>query len=563
MPGIQRAQTFDVARGAPSRYYDYGDGDYEYDGYDRAYDSGRRRSHDGEHSVTSSHRSHRSRRSHRHRSRSRSRTALTESNLRTLSEVSATTPSVAPRAYRSPYAETAPRDMALSRPTLVHAATMPIPSPAAGRGYAPTVTDTASPVSTPRQSMLVHRPRSGTHLRSTSREIDTHLAYGSIPPDLESRTDLELSRPGPPDLTTTIPRGLAPDQLSPALPHHEQEARTLMQRIEGFLDEAHCLQHSAGAMIAHLQARPEAAAAVALTLAELSALLGKMSPAFLGVVKGGSPAVFALLASPQFLIGAGVAVGVTVVMFGGWKIVKRIQQAKKEMENPAAFEMQPQPQPQPQPHPSPGDFGFAQGAAFGGGGGGPGFDEALVIEEELSTIESWVRGIAAAGEDGPADLELISPEAERAMRERHREGRGDDIAPDDSASGVGSRTRTRPRSRSEKTSHRSHRSRRDDDAEVPERKSSKGFKRRDGEDEDRDGDRESERSGRSERSHRSSRSKRTERTGVKAIEDGSKDSQNGLDAVLRKEKKPNMLKTLFKKKKDKEEKDRTEISVLV
>jgi len=382
-----------------------------------------------------------------------------------------------------------------------------------------------------------------------------HLAYGSIPPDLESRTDLVPSRSGPlePIAGNGYP-GAAQDMVPAG--NDEQQAMSLMQRIESFLEEAHCLQHSAGAIISHLQSKPEAAAAVALTLAELSSLLTKMSPGFLAVIKGGSPAVFALLASPQFLIGAGVAVGVTVVMFGGWKIVKRIQEAKKEMEKPVEFEMQPGLQQPPPRHPT-GGFGFAQGAAFGGAGGSDGFDEALVLEEELSTIESWRRGIASYGEEGTADLELISPEAERAMRERRRERDGDGITPDDSASRIGRPERS-GRTHGSGKSHKSHRSRKheDDSGDIPERKSSKGFKERDRDDEDED-----RRSERSHRSHKSSRSKRTERVSVKAIEDGGRESENTLDAVLRKEKKPNMLKTLFKKKKEKDDKDKTEVSV--
>lgn len=419
---------------------------------------------------------------------------------------------------------------------------------------APSVTNTSSPVSTPRQSMLVHRPRSESHLRKSSKDIDMHLAYGNIPPDLESRTDLiSSSRSGPLEPMVTGGGGYhAASQEVVSGGNDEQQAITLMQRIESFLEEAHCLQHTAGAIITHLQSKPEAAAAVALTLAELSSLLTKMSPGFLAVIKGGSPAVFSLLASPQFLIGAGVAVGVTVVMFGGWKIVKRIQEAKKEAEKPVEFEMQSGLHQQQPPPPQPaGGYGFAQGAAFGRAAGSDGFDEALVLEEELSTIESWRRGIAAYGDEGTADLELISPEAERAMREQRKSRHKDDITPDDSASRCG---RTERSSRS----HKSHKSRRhrDDNGEIPERKSSKGFKERD--DEDDDGDR----SERSHRSHRSSRSKRTERVTTKAIEDGSRDSENTVDAVLRKDKKPNMLKTLFKKKKDKDEREKVEVSVL-
>lgn len=370
-----------------------------------------------------------------------------------------------------------------------------------------------------------------------------HLAYGNVPPDLESRIDLE-------------PKVKAGD-------NPEVEARTLMGRIEGLLTEAHCLHFTATAIISHLQGNPDAAAAVALTLAELSAVLTKLSPAFLSVVKGGSPAVFALLASPQFLIGTGIAVGVTVIMFGGWKIVKRMQEAaaiRKEAEaGKMAFEV-PAPGAGPGPIPNAGQQGFAAGSRFGGGSGaGTGsFDEALVIEEEMSTIETWRRGIEPFAEDASViesvDAELISPEALRARRE------------DDGATIRTSKThRTHKSHRS--SGGKSHRSRRAPEDDIPERKSSKAFggESRESKDKTRDRERDRDRDERSEsgshRSSRSSRSKRTEKTEVKAIEDGKRNESDSLEMVLR-PKKNSMLKSLFKKKKDKEEmKERSEVSV--
>lgn len=391
-----------------------------------------------------------------------------------------------------------------------------------------------SPALPPRHSNLVHRLRSDPTLVTRSKEIDLNLAYGNIPPDLASRVDLDVYED---DWHT----GAA--MASPGVSQsEEQEARTLMARIEDFLDEAHCIQHSATAIIAHLQGNPEAAAAVALTLAELSALLSKLSPAFLSVVKGGSPAVFALLASPQFLIAAGVTVGVTIVMFGGWKIVKRIREAKKDKENSVAFVAEQQAAPGKPFIP----------AAYGGAGSG--FDEALVLEEELSTIESWRRGITPFREDETADMELISPEADR----RRREDKGDGIRPDDSASKSGRSSRSH---RTSKAAHRSghHRSSRmhgdGDQDDIPERKSSKGFKGS----KEREGDAESERAG----SQRSPRSSRSRKAVLKAIEGTTKEAGTTLDAALQKEKKPNMLKTLFKKKKDKEDGVKLSVPVLI
>lgn len=472
---------------------------------------------------------------------------MTEANLRSHSEVSATPPSAPPPHYRSPYAETAPRDMTLSRPTLARAPTELAPA----YHYPPTMG--YAPAPTPGIPRSVSDPDFAKK-KKKSKEIDMDLAYGNIPPDLASRTDLDPDHPD------------------------TQHARTLIGRVETLLDEANCVQHSATGIISHLQRNPDAAAAVALTLAELSTLLAKVSPSFLGIVQGGSPAVFALLSSPQFLIAAGAAVGVTVVMFGGWKIIKRIKEnkAQEAMQREAmAFQasqipMQPmghmappmdpmhydmmgmpmrEPEYYPEEHPIVGD----------------GVDEALVIEQELSGIESWRRGIVPFGEDESVDVELISPEAQRAVKrgakEHRRRHHSDGEYEDDGVSRSGRSERSERSTRSHR-SHRSTRSHRPRDSEIPDRKSSRsGTTVVAPSERGRDHDRDARSEAGSERSHRSTRSKRT----VKTIEAKKDDDQNSLDLVLRpKEKKgSNMLKQLFKKKKDKEEASSRAVSVLV
>ena len=192
-----------------------------------------------------------------------------------------------------------------------------------------------------------------------------HLAYGKLPPDLQVAQVDDLQK--------------------------EQELKATMNKLDELLLEAHCLQHSATAIIANLQSNPEAMAAVALTLAELSNILTKMSPGILTALKSSSPAVFALLASPQFLIAGGVALGVTVVMFGGYKIIKKIQannEAHKEANR---------------------------------------MEEAMVYEgTEMGSIDTWRRGIADAEAQSVAtsvDGEFITPEAARQKKERIKERR--------------------------------------------------------------------------------------------------------------------------------------------
>ncbi|PHH70745.1 hypothetical protein CDD82_6950 [Ophiocordyceps australis] len=348
----------------------YEDDDYNY--YTR------RRSHDAG-SSTSSRRSHgHARSSHRHHEPSSSRQALTESNLRTLSETSSTHSESGPRTtYHSPYAETVPLDMALSR---IDIHKVPLP-------------DESSPTTVmPRRHSEPDMPT------GPKDKIDMNLAYGNVPPDLAERIDLD---PGP--------QG------------REARAQQLVKRIEGLLDEAQCIHHSATAMIKHLQQKPDAAAQVALSLAELSCALSKLSPAFLGLVKGASPAVFGLLASPQFLIATGIAVGVTVVMFGGWKIVKRVTEAADQGRRalppfPAQSETQPLPEQQNQGH-----EGSQVLQSEHSDQGGNGVDEALFVDEELSSIETWRRGILPGGveDDESADVELITPEADRATRKTY------------------------------------------------------------------------------------------------------------------------------------------------
>ena len=87
-----------------------------------------------------------------------------------------------------------------------------------------------------------------------SNDIDMHLAYGDIHPD-----NLVIHR-------------------SPKSGSKEAELKGLMTKLDKLMLEAHCIQHSAATIIATLQANPEAMAAVALTLAEISNLLSENGP---------------------------------------------------------------------------------------------------------------------------------------------------------------------------------------------------------------------------------------------------------------------------------------------
>jgi hypothetical protein len=186
---------------------------------------------------------------------------------------------------------------------------------------------------------------------TSAGSYDEHLAYGDLPPPLPPRhSDTEV------------------------------ELRGKMNKLNQLLDEANCLQYTATAMIEHLQKNPDALAAVALTLAEISAMVGRMAPGALMSMKTAFPAVVALLASPEFLIAGGLAVGVTVVMLGGYKIIKRIRENKAAQEEDSVMELR-------------------------------------EIEGDLSHIDTWRRGVADAIPDYATSVEgdFITPGAQKRL----------------------------------------------------------------------------------------------------------------------------------------------------
>ncbi|KAI9652019.1 MAG: hypothetical protein M1831_007260 [Alyxoria varia] len=189
-------------------------------------------------------------------------------------------------------------------------------------------------------------------------KIDMDLAYGELPPPLPTRTMDE-----------------------------KEELRTKMSALNHILEEANCLHHSAKATIKSLEDNPDAMAAVALTMAEISNIATKLGPGVLMAMKTSFPAVVALLLSPEFLIAGGVAVGVTVVALGGYKIIKRVK-AKKKLEEESEEEE---------------------------------LEEAAEIDDDVTRIDHWRRGIAdveAASAGTSVEGEFITPSAAKDLRER-------------------------------------------------------------------------------------------------------------------------------------------------
>lgn len=193
------------------------------------------------------------------------------------------------------------------------------------------------------------RPR-GSLNRSytTPHHVDMDLAYGDF-----HRSSVERSNHSP-----------------------DPKLGGLVKKVKKLLVEADCAKHSVGATIEHLQRNPQAMAAVGLTLAEISNLVTKMSPGALAALRTSAPSVFALLASPQFMIAAGVGIGVTVVMFGGYKIIKQIKAADKARRNS--------------------------------------MDEMMELNTDVSRVEMWRRGVAdieAKSVGTSVDGEFITPTA--------------------------------------------------------------------------------------------------------------------------------------------------------
>ena len=251
--------------------------------------------------------------------------------------------------------------------------------------------------SSPRAGELTRRHTDGLELqprrspptrRASADDIDMDLAYGELPPPLPERKY-----------------------------NDELALRQKMSGLQRLLDECNCLQHSVTATIDVLQKNPDALAAVALTLAEISNIASKMAPGALMSMKGAFPAIIALLASPEFLIAGGVAVGVTIIAFGGYKIIKKIRGRNE---------------------------GLLEGAPSS-----PAEGEGEL--RELDRIDLWRRGIVDVEDGSPGSStvegEFVTPAARRTLIAEGRLTEGDLKAKD------GEKKRRRKRgSRSERSS---------------------------------------------------------------------------------------------------------------
>ncbi|KAK5124887.1 hypothetical protein LTR85_001077 [Meristemomyces frigidus] len=240
-------------------------------------------------------------------------------------------------------------------------------------------------------SLRDYQPRAGELTRRHTTDLELYQRRPTTPTRSASLDDIDMD--------------LAYGELPPPLPERkydtEVELRSKMSGLQRLLDECNCLQHSVTSTIDNLQKNPEALAAVALTLAEISNLASKLAPGALMTMKGSFPAIIALLLSPEFAIAAGVGVGVVIVVLGGYKIIKKIQAKKAErlLEDGHAYG------PEPLEPESP----------------------ASEMDElrEIDRVELWRRGISEADvpQDSPGtsiDGEFVTPIATRTLIEEGR-----------------------------------------------------------------------------------------------------------------------------------------------
>jgi len=281
----------------------------------------------------------------------------------------------------------------------------PVPSrrdrPHGDRGYSDSVVDEG-----PRRAATTYRP---SPLRFDSSGEEMHDWNSPQPgqivrrstghPPMTSRSLPVSRRASHNDIDMDLAYGDAPPPLPVSKIEDTGELRDKLTGLQRLLEECNCLQHSAGATIENLQKNPEALAAVGLTLAEISTMVTKLAPGALPGIKASFPAIMALLASPQFAIAAGVAVGVTIIAFGGYKIVKKIQANNRERQDEAMLLADT-------------DGADQQQAASP--------DESLDELRELSSVERWRRGIAdeqARSVGTSVDGEFITPIASRTLIE--------------------------------------------------------------------------------------------------------------------------------------------------
>ncbi|KAK6337206.1 hypothetical protein TWF718_009988 [Orbilia javanica] len=161
------------------------------------------------------------------------------------------------------------------------------------------------------------RSEAGTEVRDRDAGSDTSSIYshrernnstGALTLRSASTTDLSLP-PLPP---------------RPEVDEEDDHLTALFTQVQDIIDHAAAAQSSVVTLVDALRREPETLAMVGLTLAEISTIIAKLSPAALAGAQLNWPVVFTFLASPQFAIVAGGVIGTTVILLGGYKIIKKM-----------------------------------------------------------------------------------------------------------------------------------------------------------------------------------------------------------------------------------------------
>ncbi|KAK6537170.1 hypothetical protein TWF694_011367 [Orbilia ellipsospora] len=110
----------------------------------------------------------------------------------------------------------------------------------------------------------------------------------------------------------------------PEVDEEDDHLTALFVQVQDIIDHAAAAQSSVFTLVEALRRDPETLAMVGITLAEISTVVAKLTPTALAGLKVSWPVVFSFLASPQFAIMAGVGIGTTVILLGGYKIIKKM-----------------------------------------------------------------------------------------------------------------------------------------------------------------------------------------------------------------------------------------------
>ncbi|RVD89511.1 uncharacterized protein DFL_000515 [Arthrobotrys flagrans] len=161
------------------------------------------------------------------------------------------------------------------------------------------------------------RSDAGTEVRDRDAGSDTSSIYshrerngstGALTLRSASTTDLSLP-PMPP---------------RPEVDEEDDHLTALFTQVQDIIDHAAAAQSSVVTLVDALRREPETLAMVGLTLAEISTIVAKLSPAALAGAQISWPVVFSFLASPQFAIVAGGVIGTTVILLGGYRIIQKM-----------------------------------------------------------------------------------------------------------------------------------------------------------------------------------------------------------------------------------------------